>query len=394
MSALRVALLVAVLGATGVPAWAGDAPPGKADPAPAVRVGVVAGHDVNLRVGPRVDERPIRQLEDGEVVRIVERVPGWVGVQVPAGFRVAVAARYVTPVGADAVRVEVRRLNLRVAPPQEGRPMPGAFREQVQRGTLLPVVERAGDWIWVMAPESVRAYVSAPYVRELGPESEHAAIVEAARKRRRARIAELARVRRERAARLSGETLRKALGEAQQALYKLRVGHGMERAPVMVVINQLEKVMAECRQSPVAVRKLARAVRQDLEAELEMRTARKDAEVARLRGLEPPPERPEAPVVASVEARGVIRWEAAPTWRNGGEWVLWVDADPVYVLELTTGLPHPLPDLKGNADKGPRVVRGSQPGQRVFGLPVLLVRSIAVPPATAAPPAGGHSGAR
>ena len=185
--------------------------------------------------------------------------------------------------------------------------------------------------------------------------------------------------RRERAARISGTKLRSAIGKAQQALYKFRVTRGIDRTPVVTVINDLEAAIEEGRESPVAVRKLAHALREDLESELEMRMARKDAEVARLRGLEPPAERSAAPKIAEVSVNGVIKWEPAEGWRNGGEWVLWVDDEPRYVLQLTTGLKHPLPNFKANADRGVRTILAKQSGTRVFGLPVLEVRGIRVP---------------
>lgn len=360
-------------------ARADDPPAAPADTAqttPVPRVGVIQGNRVNLRVGPRPGGRPVAQLDDGAALLVVEELPGWLCVRVPSGVLATVAATYVEPVGADAVRVTARRLNLRVAPIEEGRPAPAAFRDRVTRGTVLPVVQREGDWVWVMVPEETRVYVSAKYVRILGPLAEHRAIVESARQQRKAQLDTLAAQRRERAARLSGATLRKQIGAAQQALYRFRVERGIARTPVVEVITTLERAIEAGRESPVAVRKLALAVRADLEAELELRMARKDAEVARLRGLDPPAEKPVAATRSEVEARGEIRWESAPGWRNGGEWVLWHGEEPRYVLQLTTGLPAPLPDLKAHAGGGVRTVQGRQPGRKVFGLPVLEVRRI------------------
>lgn len=370
-SCLALALLVA-------PARAEDPPPVTAE-APAVTVGVIEGNRVNLRVGPRPGGRPVAQLDDGTVVLILQKMPGWYAVQVPSGVLATVSAKYVEPVGSDAVRVTARRLNLRVAPIEAGKPAPAAFREQAERGTVLPLVQREGEWLWVMAPETTRVYVSAKFVRELGAPADHQAIVTAARKRRSDQLELLASQRRERAARISGTKLRSAIGKAQQALYKFRVTRGIDRTPVVTVINDLEAAIEEGRESPVAVRKLAHALREDLESELEMRMARKDAEVARLRGLEPPAERSAAPKIAEVSVNGVIKWEPAEGWRNGGEWVLWVDDEPRYVLQLTTGLKHPLPNFKANADRGVRTILAKQSGTRVFGLPVLEVRGIRVP---------------
>jgi hypothetical protein len=268
-----------------------------------------------------------------------------------------------------------RALNLRVHPPAEGKPLPGAFRDRVERGEVLVLLRPEGDWVWVLAPEATRAYVSTDYVRELGPLAEHEEVVRAAREERQQWVARLAAERRERAALLSGQRLREAIGAAQQALYRLRIEAGWERAPVVAVANDLDAAIEAGRVSPVAVRKLARALRQDLEAELEIRMARKDAEVARLRGLEPPPEQA-PPTRDSVVVRGEIQWEEAPTWRNGGAFVLWVEGEPKHVLHLTTGLPQPVPDLRAHAGGGPRTVEGRLTARKVFGLPVIEIRTL------------------
>ncbi|MDF1701291.1 MAG: hypothetical protein P1V36_09060, partial [Planctomycetota bacterium] len=180
------------------PAWAEDEPvpaPAAEDEArPAPTVGVIQGSRVNVRVGPRPGGRPVAQLDDGAVVLILGKYTGWLAIEVPAGVLVAVAQKYVKPVGADAVRVEASRLNLRVGVPQEGRPVPAALRDRVVRGTVLPLVRREGDWVWVMAPEGTRVFISDKYVRELGPASEHKAILAAARAQRTDQLALLGQV--------------------------------------------------------------------------------------------------------------------------------------------------------------------------------------------------------
>ena len=138
-------------------------------------------------------------------------------------------------------------------------------------GAVLPLLERTKDWVRVLAPETTRAYVSDRFVHVLGPLSQHTAVVEAARAVRRKRVEAHSAERREAAAQASGERLRAALGDAQQALYRLRIHAGLDRAPVVVVINALEAAMAAGRMAPVDVRKLAGAIRADLEAEIELR---------------------------------------------------------------------------------------------------------------------------
>jgi len=339
-------------------------------------LGLVSGQGVNLRVGPRTDGHPVARLDEGTVVLVVEEVGDWLGVRVPQGFPAAVARRYLEPAGPDALRVTADRLNLRVRPPKDDGPMPDPFRDQIGRGCPLPHLRDEGDWAWVIAPEEVRAYLHKDYVHVLGPFEEHEDALKTARARRVAEVEALARARREEEALEAGGRLRGAVGETQAALWRLREEGGIDRTPVVDLANALDGALAQGGAAPPDVRRLARALRQDLENELEIRTARKDAEVARIKGETPPTEPKEAPVVPMAEVRGTIRWEAAPRWRNGGAFVLWRGEEPVHVLELTTGTPLPLPDLAGLASSGEEaLVKGAQPGRRVFGLPVIEVHA-------------------
>ena len=67
----RVALLLLAAAAflAGARPAPGDEP--AAPPQPQPTVGVVTGDKVNLRVGPRLDDQPVTQLEQGTVVVIV-----------------------------------------------------------------------------------------------------------------------------------------------------------------------------------------------------------------------------------------------------------------------------------------------------------------------------------
>src|SRR5437016_6296638 len=76
-----LAFAVAVLARTA----RADEPPPTA-PDAEWTVGVVKGENVNLRVGPRQDDVPVMQFEQGTVVVVVEHPGEWLGVRVPAGF--------------------------------------------------------------------------------------------------------------------------------------------------------------------------------------------------------------------------------------------------------------------------------------------------------------------
>jgi hypothetical protein len=254
--------------------------------------------------------------------------------------------------------------------------MPDAFRDTISRGCPLPHLRDEGEWAWVIAPEEVRAYLHKDYVHLLGPHEEHAEALETARQRRAEEVEALSKARREEEALQAGGRLRGAVGETQAALWRLREEGGIDRTPVVDLANALDGALAEGGAAPPDVRRLARALRQDLENELEIRTARKDAEVARIKGETPPAQAKEAPVVPVTEVTGRIRWEPAPRWRNGGAFVLWRGEEPMHVLELTTGTPLPLPDLSALATSGKdALVKGAQPGRRVFGLPVIEVHT-------------------
>ena len=364
--------------------WAVWASPSAADePVPAAHVetaqatvATVTGTNVNVRVGPRVDGAPVLKLQPGDVVLIVERVPDWFGVRVPKGLPAAVASRYVRKTGPDTVQVRATNLNLRTMPPTPKGTMGPAYRDHPEDGETLTLIREDGDWTWVIAPETVRAYVHARYVKELGPVAEHTAVVEKARAERAAWIDRLSKNRLSRRIAAASDALCEAIGVVQESLYDLRMRGGYDRAPIAALGNTLDAAREKNPLAPARLRQLAQALRADLASEDAIRAARRDAEVAKARGLSPDPEKLPAPKVSSATLRGVLRWEAVPRWRNGGAWILWSQDRPTHVVRLTTGMPLPHPNLKEHADEHPRTVRGSQPGERLFGLPVIDLQSI------------------
>jgi hypothetical protein len=353
-----------------------DAAPPEDAPAPttgAPFLGHIRGSRVNVRVGPRIGGRVVTQLDDGEAVLVVERLPGWVGVRIPRGFQAALSDEYLQVIDPDTVRVDADRLTLRLDPPtEEGGPPGAAFRDTLGRGAELVRIDAAGaGWSWIVAPEAIRAYVHTDYVDVgAGPPPPDDAGLAAARARRTAWIAALHEARIETKKQRADAALRDGMGAVQEALYRARLDGGHDRAPIVALVNRMEDLLADVTWAPPPLVRVAQALREDLEGELTLRVARRDAAVARARGLDPGPDPLPAPEVSQVRLTGVLRWEPIPAWRTGGAWILWTNERPTHVVRLTAGMPLPHPDLKALAGSVHTYV-GRQPGERLFGLPVV-----------------------
>lgn len=398
----RLLIAILLLAVVGGGARADDDPgaeapaaePG-AEPAAAAEllVGVIQGSRVNLRVGPRVDIHPVTQLDDGAVVLVVATLGEWMAVRVPAGFPAAVSTDYAVPEGPDVLRVTTGRLNLRVHPPEPGGPVPGMFEDRPVKGALLPLIEivdvpeepdaphalRSSGWAWVVAPEEVRAFVHARYVKVLGPVAEYEALVDAARAKRVAEVTTLRAARRAAAARITSRLLMEAVGTVQQDLYRLRQAGGTDKAPLVALANRMDEALEAAGGGEVTgnVQRLARALREDLEREIQLRVARHDAEVAKARGLTAPAVPTLEPVETTATAEGEVRYEPTPGWEEDGVYFLFRDGQPVFVLRLGMDYPLPHPDFARHAGGGTRRVTGRRPGTRLFGLPIFEVESVA-----------------
>jgi hypothetical protein len=351
------------------PAAPKTAPKGPAAPADAA-VGVVTGDGVNLRVGPRLDDVPVTMLEQGTTVVIVERAGEWFGVRVPAGFQAAVAGALTEVVDDDHVRIARTEVNLRLKPPS-GDVAYAAFRDRPERGTVLPVIVREGDWVWVEAPEEIRAYVHSKYVRELGPLADHEAEVAKARAIRVARETARQEAKKKAGASKDDEALRAEIGAVGAALAKVRAAGGYDRLPVVQLSDRLSSVSEAHPNASARVKALAKALQDDLEREIELRVAWTDEELARARtgrpaGTASPPPAPKVEAVAIV---GVLEWEAAKGADGGGAFVLWDAAKPAHLVRWPGG------DLSKWNGQNVRI-HGRSTGARVQGLPLLEVDRI------------------
>jgi hypothetical protein len=371
----RVAVVLALAAlASSARAAAADEPVAKGVPAaPAdAAVGVVTGDQVNLRVGPRLDEVPVTTLEQGTVVVIVERAGEWLGVRVPAGFQAAVASALTEVVDDDHVRVARPGVNLRLKPPAGERAYP-AFRDRPEQGAVLPVIVREADWIWVEAPEEIRAYVHSKYVRELGPLAGHEAEVAKARAVRTARETARQESKKKAGASRDDEALRAEVGAVAEALAKARAAGGYDRLPVAELSDRLASATEAHPAATPRTKALAQVLLEDLEREIELRVAWSDELLARARTGRPAPDAPPppAPRAEGVQARGWLRFERAKGVEGGGAFVLWdADVRPRYVVRWGAGR---LEDRDGAEVD----VRGKTTGARALGLPVLEAEHVA-----------------
>ena len=311
---------------------------------------------------------------------MVERVPGWVGVRVPEGFPAVVSATYVEAAGPDEVEVVARNLNLRVEPPQDGRPAPGIFRDHPGLGERLTLISDEGEWFWVVAPEPTRAYLNERFLRELGPSSQHAERLGEARRIRAEKATRLSAARRAASSQTAGMRLREVMSVVQTALVEARREGGYDKTPIVQLADRLDGALQREAIAPERVLTMALALREDLEREIVLRVARYDATLARERGLSPSPVPPLEEPAASFAAEGVVRYEPTPGRRDEGVYFLWVGDRPLYVLRLTTGGQLPHPDFGAFVDRACRVT-GSRPGERLFGRAVIDVKAIEPLPA-------------
>jgi uncharacterized protein YgiM (DUF1202 family) len=159
----------AVLVAAALPAHAGPQ-----DAASATRqVGEVTGDAVNLRSQNSESGWSLRKLDKGEKLIVLSESSGWAKVQVPLGFTGWIAKPYAVHGDDGYVTLEADHVNLRPAPSSKQFPL-----AQLDKGTKLRFVSESDEWVEVVAPEDLPAWVSSTYVKTLGPESQFAAEIQ------------------------------------------------------------------------------------------------------------------------------------------------------------------------------------------------------------------------
>ena len=375
MRSMRRAFLSMPLGLAMLLASSPLARPAAADGPPATAeeptVGVVTGDKVNLRVGPRTDDAPVTQLEQGTTVVVVERAGEWLGIRVPAGFQAAVAAALTTIVDDDHVRIVGVNVNLRVKPPAGDRAYP-AFRDHPAAGAVLPVITREGEWVWVEAPEETRAYIAAKYVKEVGPLSANGDRVTEARGARAKRETARALTKKKTQESTDDQALRVEVGAVATEVAKLKASGGYDTAPIALLADRLDSCVDAHPAAPVKARALAKALADDLDREMQIRVAYADEILLKQRMGQPPPAAPKADAskTGPFESSGGVRWESAPGLPEGGLFVLWVGDRPIAALRSAGA------DLKSYANWVSATVKGKRTGAVLAGLPVVEFETI------------------
>ncbi len=157
-----LATLSSVSSATALPQ---DSPPSEAGSALSYPfVGEIVGDAVNLRAGFNENYMKLKALDPGEKIVVLGEQAGWYQVHVPSTFTGWVSKQFVTA-GADGFgTVNGNRVSLR--PSGSTRHLPVGY---VNAGDKLWVVSEEAEWVQVVAPPHMPAWVHGRYVKPLGP---------------------------------------------------------------------------------------------------------------------------------------------------------------------------------------------------------------------------------
>lgn len=171
----------------------------------------ITGDSVRVRAGPSTMTAILAELDRGDLVVVVAEEDGWRRVRVPGGLPGFVHSSLLE-IGDDGVAVvTASRVLLR---PVAGKDQP-PLAERLDEGERLPVLERGDEWVKVLMPERVEAFVYGEYLKEIGPVADRHDRMERAARARRERLLS---GRTEEEERIATEKRRKADREAVLAI--------------------------------------------------------------------------------------------------------------------------------------------------------------------------------
>lgn len=131
-------------------------------------VGEATGTGVHLRAGFSVNYRSLRELESGEKVVVQQEREGWYKVTVPRSFLCWVHRQFVEIDKSGEGVILADAVNLR--------PTASSFYfpvDQVHQGTRVSILAEKGEWVQIVAPPEVPAWIERRSLKNLGPLANH-----------------------------------------------------------------------------------------------------------------------------------------------------------------------------------------------------------------------------
>jgi len=179
----------------------------------------VTGDKVRIRAGPGTRFPVVGHLDRSSLVVVTATEGRWRKVRVPGGFVCFVHSTLVSKNRDGTADVTASRVLLRATADKDHAPL--AVR--LERGDSLTVLGAEGEWLKVIPPERVTAWIFDGLVTELGPADEYrAALARAAAKRRKALVGDRAERDEKIRAGLEREARRKAVLEIGRNVLEAR----------------------------------------------------------------------------------------------------------------------------------------------------------------------------
>lgn len=131
-------------------------------------VGEITGDNVSLRAGFNENYLKLKRLEPGEKVVVLGEQAGWYQVLVPSTFTGWVSRQFIQLEEDGHGAISGNRVSLR--PSASTKHLPVGY---VNTGDKLWVVDAQEEWVQVVAPSQMPAWVHARFVKPNGPADAH-----------------------------------------------------------------------------------------------------------------------------------------------------------------------------------------------------------------------------
>ncbi len=171
MRLIAIAMALALAAAT--PGRADDPPPTESAGQDGPYWLVVTSDHVNVRSRPDRNSLPLLRVERDTVLRAEDATFGWHRVHPPRGAFSYVSAQYVDQVSEERGIVSVASGTLRVrvgSQVADVDPLKCEVQARLTRGTEVQIIGRSGDWLKIVPPEGVYAYIHSDYVERISAE--------------------------------------------------------------------------------------------------------------------------------------------------------------------------------------------------------------------------------